>query len=110
MTAVYAEPADAPATGRVFKRGFTLEKGERVLIVDDVLTTGRSLDEVIDLVKSYGAEIVGIGVFLDRSAGKAPTNYNFVSLTRVDAQSWDPGECPLCAKDKPLTQRGSRKS
>ncbi|MCH9031716.1 MAG: orotate phosphoribosyltransferase, partial [candidate division Zixibacteria bacterium] len=94
--------------GRVFKRGFSLSSGEKVLIVDDVLTTGRSLREVIALVKSYGAEIVGIGVFLDRSSGKNDFGCQVEALTSVSADSWEPEDCPLCKDGKPLTQRGSR--
>ena len=118
LTALYAEPAgpaDSPTTGRVFKRGFSLEKGDRVLIVDDVLTTGRSLDEVIALVRSYGAEIVGIGVFLDRSGGAMAKGRPqdgvppVRALASVSAESWEPDACPLCAKGEPITQRGSRK-
>ena len=107
VNAIYAEPGDDG--GRVFKRGFTLEPGERVLIVDDVLTTGRSMFEVIDLVKSYEAEIVGIGMLLDRSNGAVSFDYPFKALTSVAANSWEPAECPLCKEDVAITQRGSRK-
>lgn len=107
VNAIYAEPgADG---GREFKRGFTLEPGERVLIVDDVLTTGRSMFEVIDLVKSYDAEIVGIGTLLDRSNGAVSFDYPFKALTAVAAQSWEPAECPMCQGGVEITQRGSRK-
>jgi orotate phosphoribosyltransferase len=77
--------------------------------VDDVLTTGRSIFEVIDLVKSYKAEIVGIGELLDRSNGSVKFNYPFYPLASVSADSWEPDRCPLCARGEPLTQRGSRK-
>lgn len=109
IRSIYAEAADSGA-GRVFKRGFSLAKGERVVIVDDVLTTGKSLHEVIDLVKSYEAEIAGIGVMLDRSNGKAGVDYPIFALATVAAESWESTSCPICAKGIPLTQRGSRKS
>jgi orotate phosphoribosyltransferase len=106
IESIYAEPGE---TGRIFKRGFSLDKGQRVAIVDDVLTTGRSINEVIDLVNSYGAEIVAISEFIDRSGGKNTFDYPFVPLATVSADSWEPDNCPLCAKGMPLTQRGSRK-
>lgn len=102
---IYAEAADK---GRQFKRGFSLEKGERVIIVDDILTTGRSLREVIDLVNSYEATIVGIAVLLDRSGGKVSLGQPYTALADVSAESWEVDECPLCAKGESLTQRGSR--
>lgn len=106
IEAVYAEAGDG---GRVFKRGFALEKNQKILIVDDVLTTGRSVFEVIDLVNSYQADIVGIGVMLERSNGKVKFDYPFKPLTSVQADSWEPDECPICKRGEELTQRGSRK-
>ena len=106
VESIYAEAGE---TGRVFKRGFSLEKGQKVVIVDDILTTGRSLFEVIDLVKKYEAEIVGLGVLLDRSGGKVKFDYPLEALASVNADSWEPDDCPMCAKGQSLTQRGSRK-
>jgi len=108
VESIYAEPGEGGA-GRVFKRGFSLEPGQKVVIVDDVLTTGRSIFEVIELVKGYRAQIVGIGELLDRSGGAVEFDYPFVPLASVSAESWEPEKCPLCAKSEPLTQRGSRK-
>ncbi len=87
IEALYAESGE---TGRVFKRGFSLDPGQKVVIVDDVLTTGTSVFEVINLVKSYQAEIVGIGVMLDRSNGKVKFDYPFYPLASVAADSWEP--------------------
>lgn len=106
IEAIYAESGE---NGRIFKRGFSLEKGQKVVIVDDVLTTGTSVFEVIELVKQYGADIVGIGIMLDRSNGKVKFDYPFYPLASVAADSWEPHECPLCARGMELTQRGSRK-
>lgn len=106
IEAIYAEPAEG---GRVFKRGFSLERGQKVIIVDDVLTTGQSIREVITLVQSYEADIIGIGEMLDRSNGRVQFDYPFVALAEVHADSWEPHDCALCAKGIPLTQRGSRK-
>lgn len=108
VDAIYAEPL-GDGTGRIFKRGFFIDPGTKVLIVDDVLTTGRSIYEVIDLVNKYEADIVGIGEFLDRSGGQTKFDYPFKALATVAANAWDPDECPLCKRGEPLTQRGSRK-
>jgi orotate phosphoribosyltransferase len=106
VESIYAEPGE---DGRVFKRGFSLEKGRKVVIVDDVLTTGRSIFEVIDLVESYEADIVGISEMLDRSNGTVKFDYPFKALTTVAADAWEPDDCPLCKKGEPITQRGSRR-
>ncbi|UCD16601.1 MAG: orotate phosphoribosyltransferase [Candidatus Zixiibacteriota bacterium] len=108
LNSIYAEP-DPGGKGRIFKRGFHVDEGTRVLIVDDVMTTGGSIFEVIDLLKKYKADIVGIGEFLDRSNGKVKLDYPFKALAAVEAIDWEPEECPLCKKNIPLTQRGSRK-
>ncbi len=108
VDAIYAEPAEG-GKGRVFKRGFHIDEGTRVLIVDDVLTTGTSIVEVIELVKSYKANIVGIGLFLDRSGGKIKFDYPLQPLATVTANAWEPDACPLCKKGIPISQRGSRK-
>jgi len=105
IESIYAEPGES---GRVFKRGFSLRSGQKVVIVDDVLTTGRSIFEVIDLVKGYDAEIVGIGELLDRSGGRVKFDFPYFPLTSVQADSWLPDDCPLCARGEPITQRGSR--
>ncbi len=105
VESIYAEPGE---NGRIFKRGFSLEKGQKVAIVDDVLTTGRSVQEVIDLVTSYDADIIKIILMLDRSNGTVTFDYPMEALATVAAQSWAPDECPLCAKGEPITQRGSR--
>lgn len=108
VDSIYAEP-DPAGKGRIFKRGFTIDPGTRIIIVDDVLTTGKSIFEVIDLVKKYDANIVGIGEFLERSGGTVKFDYPFKPLASVTADAWEPEECPLCAKGEPITQRGSRK-
>ncbi len=105
IQAVYSEPSE---TGRTLKRGFELSPGEKVLIVDDVLTTGRSVKEVIELCNSRDANICGIGLMLDRSGGQIRFDYPQYSVSTIDAVSWPPEDCPMCKKHEPLTQRGSR--
>ena len=107
IEAIYAEPDENG--GRTFKRGFFLEKGQKIIIVDDVLTTGRSIFEVIDLVNKYEAEIMGIALMLDRSNGLVKFDYPYKALATVSANNWEQSECPLCKDGIELTQRGSRK-
>lgn len=107
VDSIYAE-ANPFGKGRIFKRGFYIDPGTKIIIVDDILTTGRSIFEVIDLVKQYDAEIIGIGEFLDRSGGKVKFDYPFKPLATVSADAWQPDDCPLCQKGEPLTQPGSR--
>ncbi len=106
IDSIYAEPGES---GRVFKRGFSIDPGTRVLIVDDVMTTGRSVNEVVALCESYDANIVGIAVLLDRSGGETAMKYPLHALATVHAVSWAPEDCPLCQDNVPITQRGSRK-
>ncbi len=104
----FAEPNEK-GDGRVFSREFSLAPGENILVVDDVLTTGRSLIEVLELVNREGGDIVGIGVLLDRSGGKVNLGRPYHSLTTLDVESFAPEECPLCREGKPLVKPGSRK-
>lgn len=107
---VVAAFAEAGEKGRLFKRDFSFSPNEKVLIVDDVLTTGTSVNEVIELVKQYNVEIVGIAVVLDRSGGKAQFEYPLYAVSTLSAESWDAKDCPLCRRGQELTQRGSRKN
>lgn len=103
--AIFTERVDGKMA---FRRGFSLAKGERVLIVEDIVTTGGSVKEVIDVVKSEGAIPVGVGLLVDRSGGKA--NFGDVpheALLKLDVQTYKPEECPLCHDNVPMTKRGS---
>jgi orotate phosphoribosyltransferase len=106
VRSIFAEPGEQ---GRIFKRGFNLNKGERVLIVDDILTTGGSVKEVVQLVEQHQAEILGIGILLDRSGGKVKFNYPLKALVVTDVTNYRPEECPLCKSGEPLVKPGSRK-
>jgi orotate phosphoribosyltransferase len=88
------------------KRGFSIKKGQRVLIVEDIITTGGSVFELIELVQRYEAEIVHIVNLVDRSSGSINFPFPATALLSMPSKSWEPNECPLCKKEKSLTQRG----
>ena len=95
----------------VFRRGFTVGPGERVLIVEDVVTTGGSVAELVELVQAAQGKVVGIGALIDRTDAQAPPvlGTSLQALARIEAPAWRPGECPLCAADEPLDDPGSRR-
>ena len=101
--------AESEEGKRILKRGFSIGEGERTLIVDDVLTTGRSIREIIDIVEENKGEIVGIGCLVDRSGGKVNFGYRLEALLTVEAISYDPKECPLCREGIDVVKPGSRK-
>lgn len=90
------------------RRGFEIRQGERVLVVEDVVTTGGSVAEVISVVKERGGELVGVGLLVDRSAGGADFGVRTEALLRLEVKAYPPGECPLCRQGLPLAARGSR--
>jgi len=100
---IFAERVESTLT---FRRGFNIEKGERVLIVDDVITTGGSLFELIDLVVKSEGVVMGIGALIDRSGGKIDFGLPFFSLVSLEIPSYEPDKCPQCAANIPLTARG----
>ena len=93
----------------VLRRGFSIEKNEKVLVVEDVVTTGGSTKEVIDVVKSFSAEVIGVGSIIDRSGSTPDFGAPFHSLARVKAETFEEGSCPLCAQKIPVTKPGSKK-
>jgi orotate phosphoribosyltransferase len=100
---LYAEREE----GRMaLRRGFRIRPRERVLVVEDVVTTGSSAAEVLDLVAASGADPVGVAALVDRSTVELP--FPIIALARVDAAVFDPGECPLCDDGVPLESPGSR--
>lgn len=91
------------------RRGLELINDERVLVVEDVITTGGSVREVIDLVQGAGAAVVGVGTIVDRSGGKKLFDYPYYSVFEMKVVTYSPEECPLCAKGTPAIKPGSRK-
>ena len=91
------------------RRGFALEPGMRVLVVDDVVTTGGSVREVIRAVREAGGEVVGLGLLVDRSGGTIGFGVPVEALVRMRVQAWPAATCPLCKEGVPLASRGSRR-
>jgi orotate phosphoribosyltransferase len=102
---VFAERENGAMT---LRRGFRIEPGERVLVVEDVVTTGGSVRETIGLLRSAGAEVIGVGAVVDRSNGTTDFGVAFRSLVSMDIKSWDETQCPLCLAGEPIVKPGSR--
>lgn len=105
---VFAERSEG---AMVFRRGFEVGPHERVLVVEDVVTTGGSAREVVDLVRAGGGTVTGVGALIDRSDPVDPPDLTVPlrALLKVPATSWTPEECPLCARGEPVTDPGSRR-
>lgn len=101
--------AEREGEARTLRRGFSIEPGERVLLVDDVMTRGGSVREMIDLIRRLGGDLVGIGLLVDRSSERIDFGVRTEALCRLRIEAWDPAECPQCAAGVPLTERGSRR-
>ncbi|MBR2216360.1 MAG: orotate phosphoribosyltransferase [Selenomonadaceae bacterium] len=102
--AIFTERENGKMT---FRRGFTLREGERVLIVEDIVTTGGSIKEVIEVVKSLRAIPVAVSMLVDRSGGKADFgDVPATALLRMNVETYTPEECPLCRQGIPMTKRG----
>jgi len=94
----------------VLRRGFAVGRGEDFVVVEDVVTTGRSTAEVIDLMRSFGAEVVAVLSIVDRTGGREPLfKAPFMSLVSLEFNVYEPEKCPLCAQGIPLVKPGSRK-
>jgi orotate phosphoribosyltransferase len=107
---LFTERVDGRMT---LRRGFTLEPGQRVLVVEDVTTTGGSVREVLEVVRAHGATPIGVGAIVNRSGRRNPFEEEglpFWCLAEVEATSWAPNECPLCASGVagPAIKPGSR--
>lgn len=104
---IFAERENGKMT---LRRGFTIEKGQRVLIVEDVVTTGGSVREVMELVEECGGVIAGIGSIVDRTGGKIDFGVPYKSAFAMDITSYEPDNCPICKSGAPLVKPGSRGS
>ena len=104
--AIFTERENGKMT---LRRGFVIKPGERVLIVEDIVTTGGSVQEVVDVVREHGGIPVGVGILVDRSGGKVDFGIPSQALLHLTVDTYQPETCPLCAAGQPITKRGSRK-
>ena len=93
----------------VLRRGFSIGAGERVLVVEDVVTTGLSTKEVMEVVSSHGGVVVGVASIIDRSDTKPDYGVRFEALAKVGVKTYRPEDCPLCKQGSPAVKPGSRK-
>ena len=105
VRAIFAERQDGVLT---LRRGFSLSPGERVLVVEDVVTTGGSTKETIDVARAAGANVAAAAAIIDRSSGERRIDVPFYALARVSLPTYAPEACPLCAAGLPVVKPGSR--
>jgi orotate phosphoribosyltransferase len=105
VRAMFAERQDGEMT---LRRGFVLGEADRVLVIEDVLTTGGSTRETMQVATAAGGRVVAVGSIVDRSGGTAKFDVPFASLLSVDLPTFEPDRCPLCAQGLPVTKPGSR--
>jgi orotate phosphoribosyltransferase len=107
-----ADPKADPKSGErmELRRGFRIEPGARVLVVEDVLTTGGSAREVLELLATLGVKAAGVGCIVNRSGGNpfAKDGLPLFALAEVEVKTWQPAACPLCAQGSPAVKPGSR--
>ncbi len=101
----FAERVDGKMT---LRRGFALEKGSRIIVVEDVVTTGGSVKEVIELVRAAGCEVVAAASIVDRSNGKVDFSVPYKALLSMEVVSYEASECPICKLGVPVYKPGSR--
>ena len=102
---IFAERENGAMT---LRRGFAIPQGARVLVVEDVVTTGGSVKEVIELVRQLGGEVTGVGSVVDRSNGAVDFGVPFHAVLSMEVVSYPPEDCPLCREGTPAVKPGSR--
>jgi len=105
VRAIFAERQDGALT---LRRGFVISENDRVLVVEDVLTTGGSTRETMQVARAAGGQVVGAASIVNRSGGTPDLGVPFVTLLNVDLPTYEPDRCPLCAQGLPVTKPGSR--
>ena len=105
VRAIFAERQDGELT---LRRGFMLSETDRVLVIEDVLTTGGSTRETMQVARAAGGRVVGAAAIVDRSGGRASFDVPFSALLDIDLPTHEPDRCPLCAQGMPITKPGSR--
>jgi orotate phosphoribosyltransferase len=107
IAAAYAERSTIGEPAREFRRGTTFRSGSRVLVVDDILTTGGSLRETLDALAAHPVDVAGVAVLVDRSGGMADLSVPYVALATMDIETWDAAECPICERGEPIVKPGT---
>lgn len=105
--AAYAERKSDGMPGREFRRGTTFAPGARILVVDDILTTGGSVRETLDALREHPVDVIGVVILVDRSGGSVDLGAPMQALVTMDIATWDSDECPLCQAGAPLTKPGT---
>ncbi len=105
VRAIFAEKAESG--GREFRRGFEIAPGEKVLVVDDIMTTGGSVQDVLAAVTKLGGEVIGVGVLVYRSTSEPDFGAPFFACHRTETVTYKPESCPLCKAGVPLITPGS---
>ena len=105
VRAIFCERQDGAL---VLRRGFTLDPDDRVLVVEDVMTTGGSTRETMQVAKAAGGHVVGAASIVDRSGGTIHFDVPFTSLLEIGLPTYEPDTCPLCAQGLPVVKPGSR--
>jgi orotate phosphoribosyltransferase len=105
VRAIFAERVEGAMT---LRRGFAITPGERVLLAEDVTTTGGSVKEVMQAVRNAGGEVIAVTAVVDRSGGKAEFVVPYFSLFQMEVTNYDPDDCPLCQAGSTAVKPGSR--
>jgi orotate phosphoribosyltransferase len=105
VRAIFAERQDGKLT---LRRGFSLSPDEKVLVVEDVVTTGGSTRETVDVARAAGARVVGAAAIIDRSGGQQRIDVPFHALATIALPTYEAAACPLCAAGQPVVKPGSR--
>ncbi len=105
VPALFSERVDGKMA---LRRGFEINPGEKVLVVEDVITTGGSVQEVVDLVREKSGQVTEVAVLVDRSSGNASFDVPLRSLISLEVESYKPEECPLCQQGSTAIKPGSR--
>jgi len=105
VRALFAERQDGELT---LRRGFVIAENDRVVVVEDVLTTGGSTRETMQVARASGGQVVGAASIVNRSGGRVEFDVPFASLLDIDLPTYEPDKCPLCAQGLPVVKPGSR--
>lgn len=107
LPAAYAERSEGGSLAREFRRGTTFPAGARVLVVDDILTTGGSVRESLGALARHNVQPVAVAVLVDRSGGNVRFDVPLIALSRMTIETWAPDDCPLCRDELPITKPGT---